>query len=475
VPASTTDLGFQENGELVALNVKAGDMVGAGDVLARLEVDRTPAEQQADIASAELAVVLAQQSLDQLYENAELDAARALAALEDAQQALDEMYVIDTELASVWGEVVKAKEAIAEAEVQLALLNASPSEEAYDIAHASLLFKEKDLQELEAQVAQLGNKIKSAPNKTVRDRLKTQLVNLEIQLLDQQADYENALHRYNTMGDPADPLELSVFEARLATAQAQLKQALEGLEQTQAGPEGSAILMAEAQLAQAQDEWERLKDSPDPEDVALTEAELAKAQARLDLVRGEQLVLDLVAPLDATVLAVYAAVGDRTGNQPILSLADASQLQVEVFIDETDLANVQMGYEAVVIFDALPEMSFEGLVVAVAPSLKTSGSTQAVQALVLLEPASYPLNTLPIGLNTSVEIIAGQVENAVLVTLEALQRESGNNCFVYVIEGESIERRPVEVGLMDLTTAEITSGLAAGEVVATGHLDVDQE
>ena len=70
VPASTTDLGFQDSGELVELNVKAGDEVGAGDVLARLELDRTPVEQQADIASAELALVHAQQQLDQLYDNA---------------------------------------------------------------------------------------------------------------------------------------------------------------------------------------------------------------------------------------------------------------------------------------------------------------------------------------------------------------------------------------------------------------------
>ena len=74
-----------------------------------------------------------------------------------------------------------------------------------------------------------------------------------------------------------------------------------------------------------------------------------------------------------------------------------------------------------------------------------------------------------------VEVIAGQVENAVLVPLEALQRESHNSYYLYVIEGPGVEKRPVEVGLMDLTTAEIVSGLQPGEVVATGSLDFDQE
>ncbi len=474
-PASTTDLSFQEIGELVALNVKAGDEVQAGDVLARLEVDRTPAEQKADIASAELAVVLAQQVLDRLYENTQLDAARALAALEDVQQALDELSIIDTELASAQDEVAQAKEAIAEAELQIALLNATPSQEAIDIAYSSLLFKEKDLQDLEKQLARIENQIKSAPDKTVRDRLKTQLLNLEIRLLELQTDYDNALYKYNALGAPADPFEVSLAEARLATAQAQLEAALKELERVQAGPESGAIALAAAQLSQAQDEWEHLKDGPDPEKIALAEAELARAQAKLDLVLGEQLILDLVAPVDATVVAVNAAVGDRIGNKPILSLADMDQLQVVVYIDETDLANVQVGNRAVVSFDALADMTFEGRITAVDPSLQVSSNTPAVQALVLLEPASHPLNDLPTGLNASVELIAGQVENAVLVPLEALQRESDNSYYVYVIEADGIERRPVEVGLMDLTTAQITGGLAAGEVVATGSLDVDQE
>ncbi len=475
VPASTTELSFQDRGELVELNVKVGDEVGAGDVLALLELDRTPAELQADIAGAELAVVRAQQNLDQLYKNAQLDAARALAALEDAQQALDEIFVIDADLASAQGKVAKAKEAIADAELQLALLNASPSQEALYIAYASLLFKEKDLQELETQAARLENKIKSAPDKNTRDRMKTQLLNLEIRLLEQQSDYEYALYRYDTIDDPANSLELSVAEAQLSTAQAQLEEALKSLEQIKAGPKSSAIAMAEVRVSQVQDEWERLKDGCDPQEVALADAELAQAQASLVMVQGEQLVVDLLAPADATVVAVNATVGDRIGGQPILSLADMNQLQVEVHLDETDLANVQVGNQVVVVFDALPDMVFSGQILAVDPSLQRSGNTQAVQALVQLEPPSHPLNLLPIGLNASVEVIAGQVENAVLVPLEALQRESDNSYYLYVIEGPGVEKRPVEVGLMDLTTAEIVSGLQPGEVVATGSLDFDQE
>ena len=42
-----------------------------------------------------------------------------------------------------------AKQAVADAEMQVYILSSSPSQEARDIAHASLLFKEKELAEME--------------------------------------------------------------------------------------------------------------------------------------------------------------------------------------------------------------------------------------------------------------------------------------------------------------------------------------
>ena len=45
---------------------------------------------------------------------------------------------------------------------------------------------------------------------------------------------------------------------------------------------------------------------------------------------------------------------------------------------------------------------------------------------------------------------------------------------VYVIRNNQLEERPVTVGLADLTMAEITSGVQAGEVVAVGAIDLSE-
>jgi HlyD family secretion protein len=309
----------------------------------------------------------------------------------------------------------------------------------------------------------------------VRDRLDQQLLYLRVQLAKQQVEYENALNKYNSMDDPPEAIDLAVAEAQLKTAQAQLAEAQNDWKEAQTGPQDGDLAMAEARLAEALAEWERLKDGPDPNDIELGEAQLAKAETKLAAVQGGQLVLDLVAAMDGTVLSISAQVGDRISNQIILTLADLRQPSVEVLLDEIDLANVQVGNRAEIIFDAMPELTFHGKIVEIDPSLSRVGNSQALRALVILDTLPNELIKIPLGLNAAVDIITGEATNAVLVTVEALEQKADGSYIVYVIDGEAVEPRPVQVGLIDATTAEIVAGLQPSEQVAIGNLNFDQE
>ena len=475
VSVSEAKLGFQDKGELVELNVNIGDQVQTGDVLARLQIDQTSVELAANLANAELEVLRAQQKLDQLYENAQMAAAQALVAVEGAQLAVDELMDDELEQALAQQAVHLAEEAVQNAEMNLYIVNSSPSQEALDIAYASLLFKEKELNEIQDQIAQAEYQFKSAPNQMVRDRLDQQLLYLRVQLAKQQVEYENALNKYNSMDDLPEAIDLTIAEAQLKTAQAQLAEAQNDWKEAQTGPQDGDLAMAEARLAEAQAEWERLKDGPDLNDIELGEAQLAKAETKMAAVQGGQLVLDLVAPMDGTVLSISAQVGERISNQIILTLADLNQPSVEVFLDEIDLANVQVGNRAEIIFDAMPELTFHGQIVEIDPSLSRVGNSQALRALVILDTLPNELIKIPLGLNAAVDIITGEAANAVLVTVEALEQKADGSYIVYVIDGEAVEPRPVQVGLMDATTAEIVAGLQPGEQVAIGNLNFDQE
>jgi len=472
VPATITDLRFPESGVLVEILATIGEEIKAGQVLARLHIDKTQAEHAAEIASAELTVVRAQQELEKLYENAQMDAAQAQTAVEEAQIALEELTNSELEQALALQDVVDAKAAMEEAEVAWYILNASPSTDAIYTAYASLLFKEKELGKLQDQIVKIEHEIKVAPNNEVRNRLRQQLISLQARLAQQQIEVENARYKYETMDDPADSHDVTVAETHLSTAQAQFSQAQRDWEKAQAGPKTGAIALAEAQLAQTQSKWERLKDGPDLDELALAVAELTQAQAKLDSLQQEHLVLDLVAPMDSYVSSVNAVVGDRITGQTILTLIDSSQPSVEVYLDENDLFYVQVGYQAEVVFEALPDIPLNGTIVEVDPSLAQIRGTNAVRALVHLDAMPQGKQpSLPIGLSATVNIIAGQMSDAVLVPLEAIQEINPGEYIVYVVHGEELERRQVSIGLMDFTSAEVLSGLAPGETVAIGEFE----
>jgi multidrug efflux pump subunit AcrA (membrane-fusion protein) len=232
------------------------------------------------------------------------------------------------------------------------------------------------------------------------------------------------------------------------------------------------LRVAEANLTKARQDYEKYKDGPAADELAEAQATLENARANLALARAAKPILELAAPMDGTVLAIDAGVGEAISGA-FLTLADLSTPTLEVFLDETDLDKVSMGYPVEVIFDALPDRTFTGRVVQVSRSLQDVSSVQAIRVLVQLDQESInPVVDLPVGLNASVDVIAGRATNAVLVPIEALRELGEGEYGVFVVENGEPHLRVVEVGLMDLTTAEIKSGLQAGEIVSTGITQV---
>jgi multidrug efflux pump subunit AcrA (membrane-fusion protein) len=475
VPVSEANLGFEESGELLAVYVAIGDQVLAGDVLATMNLDRTEADLAADLAKAELDVLLAQQELDQTYENAQLESAAALLALEEAQLAVEALLNYSVEQALALQNLKLAEEAVQEAEMNLYITNSTPSQQAINTAYASLQFKEKELGEIQDQLARAEYQFKSASDPAVRDRLEQQILSLRVQLANQQIAYENAFSKYETLEDPPEEVDLTLAEARLATARAQQAAAERNWKQVLDGPPAGDLAVAEAQLDEAQAEWERLQSGPDPEELMLLEAQLEKAELKLRVLQGEALTLDLVAPMDGTVLSLEADVGDRVGNKTIITLGDLSQMIVAVSLDEVDTANLEVDNRVEISFDVIPGRKFQGEIVQMSPSLIKIGSSEAFRIWVELDDLPNDLIKLPLGINADVDVITGEVRESVLISIEALHEDVDGGFSVYVIEGDDLDQRAVQVGLMDATTAEITAGLLPGEQVLIGNLNLDRE
>ena len=297
---------------------------------------------------------------------------------------------------------------------------------------------------------------------------------MNVQLAQQQLEVDKSQYKYDTLDDPANPIDLEVAQTRLATAQAQLEDAQRQCQAIEDGPAPGDVALAKVALAEAQAEWERIKDGPDPEEVATVETNLEKAKLELQLKQEEKTVVELITPMDGTVVSISADVGERIGTQTLITIADLSQPYLEIFIDETDLDKVQVGNPVEVTFEALPDDIFDGNIIEVNPGLVQENRVQAIRALVRLDAASYakPVS-LPIGLNASVDVTAGKATNAVLIPYGALRQINPGEYEVYVMVNNLPEPRPVSVGLTDYNYAEILSGLEAGEIVLTGNVGTE--
>ncbi|MCD4671224.1 MAG: efflux RND transporter periplasmic adaptor subunit [Anaerolineaceae bacterium] len=233
----------------------------------------------------------------------------------------------------------------------------------------------------------------------------------------------------------------------------------------------AALEVAKAALNQAQNTLDMLQQNNgiDADQVALAQAELEKAKLELQVAQEELDGATLTAPIFGTVIAIAAGEGEAVTTNTFITLADLENLQVVVYVDETDMDQLQVGHPAEIVFDAFPDLVFTGEVIQVQPELVTLGGYQLATGLISLNmDETSSANRMLLGLNATIDVISGDVQNALLVPIEALRDLGGEySVFVQDANGE-LKLRMVEVGLMDYTYAEILDGLEEGEIVSTG-------
>lgn len=85
------------------------------------------------------------------------------------------------------------------------------------------------------------------------------------------------------------------------------------------------------------------------EDVQLAEARLAAAEAALAKAEADARLSRVVAPVDGTILTIYARPGDQVGSDGLMEMADLTRLDVVADVFETDLSRLRPGALAEVV------------------------------------------------------------------------------------------------------------------------------
>jgi len=471
IPAEEIEIGFSAGGKLTELLVDVGSEVKAGDVLAR--IDDTAAQEA--LANAQIQLQQATYSTDPTATQAgvslsEISVEQARLDLESAQAELEDLqgWTPDEDAVAL----AQANLQAAQASYYAASNQDAASETSVTIAQVDLESAQRDLQAAQENydaawtvdrdwetfydkpICDPGEQ-EPCTGQTWNQRIENDRSSTASALQRAQDSLVIAQANY-------DATAAGVNYSSSTNAHSGVVSAQQALAAAQEGPTEDEIQAAETAVRKAELAYQQALINQEADGLTL-------AQAQINLTSAEKTLADteLVAPMAGTVMAVTADVGENVGSTTFITLADLSKPMLEVYLDETDLAMVGVDYEVDVIFDALPDETFTGKVVQVDPQLVNDSGITAVRVLVQLDTFSKP-QTLPVGMNATVDVIGGRAQNALLVPVEALREISTGEYAVFVMENGEPKLRMVEVGIMDFTYAEITSGVEAGEEVTTG-------
>ncbi len=240
-------------------------------------------------------------------------------------------------------------------------------------------------------------------------------------------DYNSALATYRITAAGINDTALRTAQASIDTAQVALEQAQKNLD--------TSLRTAQAQLDSAK--------------VAVNQAQqnLAKAQ--------------VVAPYGGLIAAVNYDVGDTAGTAAAVAMADLSQLQVKVTVAEVDMAKLKIGDTAQMTLDALPGKSYTAKVAAIGPvGTVTQGVVNYPVTISIsdTDPAIKP------GMTANLAITVDQRQNVLVIPIRSVRTQGNQKIVTVLYQGQQIPV-PVQLGLENDTSAEITSGLQEGDVI----------
>jgi RND family efflux transporter MFP subunit len=204
------------------------------------------------------------------------------------------------------------------------------------------------------------------------------------------------------------------------------------------------------------------------EQVAVAERQVALQQTNLDdmIIRApfSGVAISRDAQAGEMVSPVSAGGGfTRTG---ICTIVDMRSLEIEVDVNESYIGRVRTGQAVTAVLDAYPDFQIPARVITTVPTADRQKATVLVR-IGFTEPDPRILPDMGVKvtfLREADEQSAPTTQPTALVPKSAVRQDDGQP-IVFVLTGETVERRAVRVGGTDGDRIEIVAGLRAGERV----------
>jgi macrolide-specific efflux system membrane fusion protein len=259
-------------------------------------------------------------------------------------------------------------------------------------------------------------------------------------------------------------LDAQSLNSSVEVAELQVKIAQDQVEAAQAQYEIAQINLDKGVLGQSEDVLEQQVN------IAEANWETAKMNLKIAKLNLESAKLNLdkamiVAPFDGVVADVSITEGEQISTTalatPAISLVDTSEIEMQGYIDELDVAMVKLGQAANITLDALPDEQVTGSVTFISPISTVRAGIVSYATTITLENLSAELKD---GMSATAEVVVERRDNVLLVPNTVIQGTLENPMVVVLVDGQQ-EQRPITLGLSDGFNTEVLSGLEEGEEV----------
>jgi RND family efflux transporter MFP subunit len=170
----------------------------------------------------------------------------------------------------------------------------------------------------------------------------------------------------------------------------------------------------------------------------------------------------IVAPMDGIVLRQDGEIGEiaEPGNI-LVRVGVPKPLQIRTEVNEEDIPRVAVGQKVLLRTDAFADRNLQGTVREITPMGDPIAKTYRI---FIALPDETPLKP---GMSVEANVVTREKPNALLVPATAVRGRT-----VFVLDGNRVRQRDVEIGIRGTRAIEVVSGLDDGERIASPASDL---
>ena len=464
------------SGTLAKLNVKVGDSVHAGEVLAQMDTTSL----KSSLAQAQASLIQAQANLTNAQATADTASATNAITLQNYQNAIT---TAQNNL-SYQQTLISASELTDSENVATALnklnndkattaQNVAVYQSSVDTAKTNLTNAQLTFNDYEGLYGPSGITLAFCASINTINQNCTTLTQDNNAVGSAQTAYNNALiTQQQNLAKDAQTIasDQQAYSDAQATAALNKKKNLQTLASAQASIDSAQSALKLFQLQNS--------NSTTATTVAVDQAQITVAQSNLVTAQKNLAGATVVAPVSGKVASISnTLVGSTispnttptngaTSATGFIVLTNVGGLQVTAGFSESDVAKIAVGQSASIAFTALPNATGDAKVASVAllPTTASGATTYTVTFQLVGKIAG-----LKPGMTATATVTVADSPNAISVTSRAVTTR-GSGSFVNVVttvKGKQVETpTPVVVGIVGDSSDEILSGLKVGELVA---------